>query len=158
MLSRDLLSCSFFLYALFAIVHKDFATDTKHQSGPTGKLLAPQLLPPTRRDPPVLVLHETAAKKLTHSYDGVGVPYMGLDMPVLASAKSPLFLPVLHPLKSLVVLVQAILDIQNRLPLRITASYFLEVDPSVKRTVTIHISQHGQAARWPDTSCPLANF
>ena len=71
--SPVLFSFSCYPFALFDIVRKDFVIDPiKHQYGRTGKSLAPQLLPQMRRDPPALVLRETAAKKLTHSYDGVG--------------------------------------------------------------------------------------
>lgn len=72
---------------------------------------------------------------------------MDLDMAVRVPATSLLFPPVLHLRRSLEALGRAILDIQARLLLQITASYFLVVDPSVKRIVTILISPHDQAAR-----------
>lgn len=72
---------------------------------------------------------------------------MDPDMPVRVSAPSLLFLPVLHLRRLSEVLVQGILDVQVRLLSQITVSYFLVVDPLVKRTVTNLISLHDQVAR-----------
>lgn len=72
---------------------------------------------------------------------------MDPDMPVRVSAPSLLFLLVLHLRRLSEVLVQGILDVQVRLLSQITVSYFLVVDPLVKRTVTNLISLHDQVAR-----------
>lgn len=130
-------------------MHEDVAIHTtQHRSGRTGKSLAPQPLPLTTRDPPVLALHGTVGKKLTHSSDGVGVP---LDMPVRVATPSLLFPPVPHLRRLLEVLVQAIQGTQVPLLLQITASCFLVVDPSAKLTVMIPISLRVQAVRLLDT-------
>lgn len=72
---------------------------------------------------------------------------MDPDMLVQVSVLSLLFLPALHLRRSLEALVQAILDIRTPLLLQIMVSYFLVVDPSVKRTVTMLISQRDQVVR-----------
>lgn len=72
---------------------------------------------------------------------------MDPDMLVQVSVLSLLFLPALHLRGSLEALVQAILDRRAPLLLQIMVSYFLVVDPSVKRTVTMLISQRDQVAR-----------
>lgn len=72
---------------------------------------------------------------------------MDPDMLVRVFVLSLLFLPALHLRGSLEALVQAILDRRAPLLLQIMVSYFLVVDPSVKRTVTMLISQRDQVAR-----------
>lgn len=72
---------------------------------------------------------------------------MDPDMLVQVSVLSLLFLPALHLRRSLEALAQAILDIRTPLLLQIMVSYFLVVDPSVKRTVTMLISQRDQVVR-----------
>jgi len=158
-LSQVLLSFSLVSFVLFAIVREIFVIHpTKHQSGRTGKLLVLRPLHPMRSDPLGLVLRETVAKRLIHSCDGVGAPQMILEMLVRASATFLPFLVVLPLRRSSEVLVQMILYVQAPLLLQIMVFRFLAVDPSVKHTVTILISPHDQAARWLDTSCPLANY